>query len=157
MTEEQDFIDPRHWLPEGMELLTEARKLQGDTITTTGERGGTETQTFENLLVFYYLRDHITIAQYRAGKRFHALWRNSCLRTRYVTMRFDEPSGEFNAGDVALLPREYLEACDAVRGEQELRIIRLVCIESVRAGRRKGMQMLRDGLDDLVKHFRIDR
>ncbi|MCE9567470.1 MAG: hypothetical protein K8U57_36170 [Planctomycetes bacterium] len=150
--------DPAHWLPHGEDLLTEARQLRGDTVTTTNPvRGGEETRTFENMLVFYFLRERITANQYHAGQRFFALWRNSCLRTRFVTMRYGEQGGSFDADGVALMPREYLDACAAVRGEKELRAVRQVCIDSKKAGKRGGMLYLKSGLDDLAIYFKLDR
>lgn len=152
--DEHDTTDSSVWLKPGEEVLTPERVARGDTYTAEGDRGGRQHYTFESLLLIYLLRGHVSAAQYRAGNRFHCLWRNSILRTRYVQMRYTELRGTFDAEQQQAVPKEYLDARKAIRGEPERLVVYSVCVENEKAGKRGQMALLRSGLDDLARWFK---
>lgn len=154
--DEYEAIDAGQWLPPDEDLLTDARKARGDTTTVETDRGGTETRAFDRPLMFYFLRGHITRRQYRAGHRYYALWHYSVLRVRYVRMKYGEPAGEVDLESIALAPKEYLEAQAAITDPRGRAVVYAVCCEGGTAGKRGGMKLLTDGLDQLAAFFRIE-
>lgn len=152
--DEGGFIDDRHWLPHGEELLTRARQARGDTYEVEGGRGGKQKYSREDLLTTYLNYGHIEPHQFRAGDRYFKLWKHSILSVRYVQMRYTELRGTFDPDCLQAVPKEYLEAQAAIRGEAERDVVFSVCCWNSKAGKRGQMGLLRDGLDDLARHFR---
>jgi hypothetical protein len=133
-------------------LIKPERK--GGIIATEGERGGRELRSLAAPLEFYVARRYITGKQYEAGTRLHALWRGSIISARFATMKFGDRKGDYDPESMALMPRDYFRAMDAVQGFHAKRMVRMVCCFEEIAGGSLGMRNLKSGLDDLIKHFR---
>lgn len=153
-----DEGDVRFWLPPEHngkpQVLTKARKKRGDVVAYEGENGGREYRSVVEPLDLYISRRYISGEQYEAGDRLFRLWKGSLLEARYATMKYgDTPGGGFDPECVALMPRDYFRAIEAVRGFHPKRIVRRVCLWKDHAGQGQGMSWLLLGLNDLVKHF----
>ena len=153
-----EHIDRTHWIEWSKDdpLIKAERRRARNAVAVEGNRGGREYRSLTAPLDAYIARRNITAEQYRAGRRIHAIWRNSILRERYVRMNYGEPGSGFDMDSIALAPRDYLNAMEAVQGELQKRIVRWVCCEERFCGIRGGMAALQSGLDDLVRHFQID-
>jgi hypothetical protein len=137
------------------EVLTDLRKKRGDVVAAESDKGGRSYHSLASPLEFCVARRYITGPQYEAGTRLHALWRGSILHARYAVMRFGDPAGVFDAECLPLMPRDYFRAMDAIRGFHAQRLVRQVCCFELPPGKGKPIGLLRDGLDDLVRHFRL--
>ena len=146
------------WLPPVLDgkpqVLTAARQKRGDVVRVAGERGGVERRSIAEPLEWYVARRHITGDQYKAGTRLYALWKGSILGDRYATMRFGDVTGDFDPESMALMPRDYCRAMDAVHGFHRQRAVRLVCLWGEFAGTPAMMTYLREGLTEITEHFR---
>lgn len=156
---QQDEGDPRYHLPPvengKPQVLTNARKARKDVVAVESEKGGRGYQSLASPLEFYVARGYISGEQYRAGTRLHGLWRGSIFAARYATMKYaTEPAKGFDPELIALMPRDYMRALDSITKCMPRIIVRRVCCFEETAGSGKPMELLRDGLDMLVKHFR---
>lgn len=147
-------IDESQWLPPRDTVITTARKRNKSARRIAGEKGGIEFRSVAIPLEFYLARGHITEKQYRAGCRVHSLWRGSLLVARYSRMRFGDVASDMDPESMALIPRDYFRAMEAVSGFLERSTVRRVCCFDEVAGSGRAMDLLRHGLDDLVRHFR---
>ncbi len=146
-----------------------AKRIDGekDVLIVEGERGGMQIQSFAFPLDFYLRKQFISRAQWRAGVRYHRLWKQGCL-AGYVQFQYREGDGGERKtqfvppGAFAL---EWRNAQLAIRGVPERRIAYQVCCEgitlalnkdfpSTRTAQRKGMPLLLAALEDLIAHFR---
>ncbi len=153
MIDSEDRIDATQFLsPDDLGRLVARRK--GNMVAISTDRGGIEYRSIYLPLDLYVAKRQITGEQYEAGERLHALWRGSIVAARYTTMRFTDATTGYDAESIALMPRDYFRAMDAVRGFLAKRMVRQVCCFGEPAGR-GGMVGLRDGLDNLVRHFRL--
>lgn len=150
--------DARYHLPpvrDGKpEVLTVRRQERGDVVAVQGQRGGVQYRSLTLPMDFYVARGYISGEQYEAGERLYALWRGSIVTARFATMRFGDVSSGYDPEAIALAPRDYFRAMDAVCGFHRKRIIRQVCLFGEPAGEGRPMITLREGLDFLVRHFR---
>lgn len=147
--------DKRYWLPEGYEAVTDERWAKGDLEEFDSDRGGKETRSFADLLTFYERKGDISRRQRRAGHKLHQLWYHGCLASKYVLMRYGDPTGTGDSQASGLLYVEYRDAMKAVRGVPERRVAYNVCCAGDKAGR-GNMETLRNALTDLALHFRME-
>lgn len=170
MTDTDDFIDQRHWLPPGHNgkprVLTAARKARGDVVTVETDRGGSERRSLSRPLEFYVARGHITGAQYRAGLRLNALFERTA-QSPFVQVQYRDQEGGEKA--TSFVPAgfgavEYRAALAAIASKDAEKVAVLVCCadmpasgsveaSSIRSAKRRGMAHLRQALDDLARHF----
>lgn len=150
-----EYIDTSHWLGPGADIISEFRRQHGDIeeIESASDRGGLEIRSFADPLAFYAHRKHITLKQYRAGRRIGILWHRSILRVRYVQSRYGEITGEVDLESLQAVPREYLLAMNAIRDLRVRSVIHDVCCMGRKAGKRGGMSTLIVGLDVLADWF----
>lgn len=129
------------------------KKERKDVIVIIGERGGAEHRSTANLLDWYYHAQHITFQQHRAGFKFYRLWHFTILRDRYIKCRYDsEIRGEVDFEDLAIIPRQFMEAKFAINNPKARIAVIDVCCTNITPGARK-MLLVRQGLDDLIKYF----
>lgn len=166
MTEADEGIDPRHWLPPNHPLVTPERCTKGDLEAEHTERGGMQVRSFAFPLDFLLNRGSITPEQYNAGNTLHGLW-SATFRSQYRLMSFG-PSQAVAATDFEALRQmaiRYVRAIEAVRGTKARRVACLVCCYGVTVSRVPGfgstsrarevcMPLLKSALDDLHEHFR---
>lgn len=133
---------------------TQVRLDRGEVVREEGERGGIQFRTYGEPLSFYEKKGIISFKQKLAGEKFYRTWYYGCLRSPYVLMKWTELRGaKSELNSVGFLWSEYRLAMLAIRGLQRKRIAYRVCCESRYAGRGNILE-LRDGLDDLMSHFR---
>ena len=149
-----------------------AKRIDGEKdvliVQSDPKRGGMLVQSFAFPLDFYLRKEFITRAQWRAGVRYHRIWRQGCL-TGYVQFQYREGDGGERKtqfvppGAFAL---EWRNAQLSIRGVPERRVAYSVCCDehflntcpefpSLRTARRKGMPLLLTALEDLVAYFVI--
>jgi hypothetical protein len=153
-TADTDQIDKTHvieWTKDDPLVKPERKR---SIVAIEGHNGGREYRSIQVPLEFYVARRYITGEQYQAGCRLHALWRGSIISARYARMRFGAPASDFDPENIALMPRDYFRAMDSVHGFQRKAVVRTVCCFDEVAGEGRRMELLKQGLDDLVKHFR---
>jgi hypothetical protein len=147
-----DTIDKTRWIPEGEEVITPEQKR--NIVITEGDRGGRQIRALTRPLDYYVAHRHISGNQYRAGERLYKLWHYSILRMRYARMKFGEVIGESDAESLALAPRDLLEAYQSITHPKTLDVVRMVCIDETKVGRGGQMNLLKDGLNILIAHFK---
>ena len=145
-----------------------AKRIDGekDVLVVEGERGGVQVQSFAFPLDFYLRKQYISRQQWRAGVRYHNLWRQGCL-TGFVQFQYKEGNG--GERKMQFLPNgafalEWRNAQIAIRDVPHRRIAYQVCCEGItlalnpdfshkRTAQRRGMPLLLAALDDLVEYF----
>jgi hypothetical protein len=147
--------DPQYWLSSKRLVINAQRKAARNIVMVEGDRGGKEFRSIVYPLDFYVARRHISAEQYKAGDRLRSIFNLSILRERYVRMNYGDVGGNSDGFDMALAPRDFLKAMEAIRRDRDKTTVRVVCCEEKNAGKRGGMDSLKAGLDDLVKHFKI--
>jgi hypothetical protein len=134
---------------------TQIRLDRREVIREDGDRGGLQfVAKFSCPLDYYFRHDYITKAQHRAGNRLAFLHRSSILRERYVRMNYGEVTGSADIESMPLSIRDYLGAYKAINGEYERFVVVAVCCDDKKAGPRRPMAALRNGLNDLIIHFK---
>jgi hypothetical protein len=129
----------------------------GQLLVLTTEKGGLQYRRRNDWpLNKYYGRDLITQLQYRAGNKLYRLYVTSSHVHTPVQMRYDD-FGEVLANYERKfeINQEYMEAIMAIATAKQRLAVQRVCLDGLPAGRRRGMVYLREGLDSLVKHFRL--
>ncbi len=133
---------------------TQVRLDRGEVVREPGDRGGVQFRTYGEPLSFYEKKGIITDKQKRAGEDFYKTWYYGCLRSPYVLMRWTElKAAKSDVNAVGFLWSEYRIAMLSIRTRERQRVIYRVCCESRYAGRGR-ILTLRDGLDDLMAHFK---
>jgi len=165
---QDEYIDPKHWLPLDHPIITPERLAKGDLRFEEApegkiDRGGVQIRSYGDPLAFYALKGAITELQRDAGERLFTLHHHSWA-ARFRTMRFGQQPRGTDLEVSARLAVDYLAAIDSVRGQREKRVAYSVCCYgeyvrnlvsagSERHRRRTGMDLLRAALDDLAEHF----
>jgi hypothetical protein len=144
---------------------TPERLAKGDITTFETERGGKEIRSTLHPMDFYLAKNAVSQKQFDAGDRFYRLWRAAglgvhCPQHRYT---FEVGADPLSHEDVQDLWKAYAKARKSVRSALWLHAVVAVCCYgewavSLRAipgvnTRRAPMRLLRNGLDDLAKHF----
>ncbi len=139
-------------------LPTPERVAKGDLEIEETERGGINIRAkrqFNEPSYLYARNGLITEKQKRAGIRFYTLWNHGAFRSRYVLSKYSERQDmpTEHADVQAEVQQEYHMARKAIRGTREKEIALRVCCHSEQAGKRGQMELLRNTLDDLARHF----
>ena len=111
----------------------------------------------------------ITEKQHDAGLKLMKARKCSGLASHYAQVKYDlEARGTAATGSAAEAYVEYCRAIDAVRGKTEQYVVKWVCCEgkylggcdaftSTDSAERHGPRYLHAALDDLVKHYGLDK
>ncbi len=115
-------------------------------------------------LDYYVGRSLISDEQFKAGSEFFRLWFYGAEKGNCPQMRFGiESGGTIDFDSAVALEQLYQRAEKSIKGTIQRLVVYRVCCWGEWAGylnyvgEKRRMQMLKDGLDDLVRHFKGKR
>lgn len=126
-------------------------------VVEESDRGGVAITSYSRPLSFYLRQDFINRLQYRAGNKLYLLHRAAGLHEHYTRMRFGDTGGSYDLEMHSVSTKEFIEATQAITDPAVRKVVARVCIDEQFAGKRGGMNLLREGLDDLISHFKLRR
>lgn len=150
-----DDVDQRHWLKPSDEAFGKNRLLRLGATVDQSDRGSVQIRANNWPLAHYLSLRHITGKQYAAGSKLFFLWKHRNALSAHVQFGYEEMTGgTAKSHDLKLrVPREYLNAVQAIQGVKQREMAVRVCVDGRRAGKDGGMDLLRDALDDLAEYF----
>jgi hypothetical protein len=110
-------------------------------------------------LDFYHRRGWISDDQHSAGVDLGELWLSGIERGHHSQWKYEVTGGGgYKSKDIfSDATLRFLKACKAIDHPPALGVALRVCCQHKPAGPRANMVLLKDGLDDLVRHFRRRR